>query len=136
MNFDLLLWSLAVGLYVVGYSFVAKVEEPNALRRFLPVLLILLPAALFQVRGFSPERAVFTPYLVIILYLAWAIYCLILLFLPTRRSIPRAVARMQSGACLVALLAVSQIENAWFGQVLIIGLFVLALAFQRRVPLD
>jgi 4-hydroxybenzoate polyprenyltransferase len=133
LKFGLIVWAIALAAYVTGLSYVAKVEETNVLRRYSPAFLLLAPAIVFSFQGFAAERAFFTPFFVLAIYVAWVAVCLLTLFWPGRKSLGPAVSRMLAGICLVDLLAVSQVHTStiYVWQTIVIFLFALSLWLQR-----
>lgn len=125
----LVLWAFALAGYVVGLSYVAKVEQTNILKRYVPLLLMFVPPFLNSYK--SSGRL---PILLTGAFLGWLAYALVFVFTPKIRNLKRAVGAMLAGICLVDLLAVSQIETPGLWQGLCVALFVVALLFQRYVP--
>ena len=129
LNPRLVFWALALAGYVVGLSFVAKVEERNFLKRYLPLLLMFGPLVLNSYGEVTPGRTALTA-----IFVAWMSVSLVFVFAPKIRNLRRAVGLMLAGICLVDFLAVSQVADPWIWQAACFGLFIAALVFQRYVP--
>lgn len=125
------LWALALGAYVIGFSYVAKVEESDALKRYGPLALVFAPPALFILQGLSIVRAFWC-----VLFLGWLSYCLAHVLSPKRRHFKTAVSGLIAGICLVDFLAVTQgaagASLRW--QIVVISCFAVAIILQKSVP--
>jgi len=128
---QLLIWALALGAYVVGFSYIARVEDSNKLIKWTPLLLIFIPAILNLFPLNDPSRII-----VSLFPIAWICYCLLWVVRPACVNYRRAVGGLIAGIALVDLLAVSQIgsPNPIIWQVLILCCFILALLGQRFIP--
>jgi 4-hydroxybenzoate polyprenyltransferase len=129
LNESVVVWAILLTLYVVGLSYVAKVEETNVFKRYAPLLLMLLPAAWVIYRERDPLSIAFS-----VLFLAWLGYAFFFIFAPRVRNLKRSVSAMLAGICLVDLLAVTQTDQGWPWQAACLALFALALLFQRFIP--
>jgi 4-hydroxybenzoate polyprenyltransferase len=126
-----MLWAAALMAYVVGLSYVARAEDRNALRRYAPVALVLVPVALFLMSAFTSVRIFWS-----VVTVAWILYCLLYVLGAKHRDFQKAVAGLLAGICLVDFLAVSQVRdpNPWVWQLAILACFGLTLLLQRRIP--
>jgi 4-hydroxybenzoate polyprenyltransferase len=122
--------ALVLGAYIIGLIYLARKESLLASLRYWPCAFLAAPLVLAFVvnQGEHHLRAV-------ILCLAiglWMLRCLRFAFWSAQRNIGRCVAGLLAGIPLVDLLSV------WDGSPLMagvfLGLFVLALVFQRYVP--
>lgn len=126
----LALWSaIALGFYVVGLSYLARKESAGVIVQRWPQLLLMVPVPLALLVNDGPYRqpallsaAIFGLWTVRSLRAAW--------FEP--RNVSRAVSGLLAGIIWVDMVAVAN-EPRVVGAVFI-GLFLLAILFQRFVP--
>ncbi len=123
------LWGVTLAAYVVGLSYVAKVEAANALTRYGP-LALTFPAGLINLYP-TPSA---TRWVLSLILGLWLGYCLFYIFRPRRWDLRRAVAGLIAGIALVDLMAVSQTPEPFLGQLFCIGCFALSLFLQRLIP--
>ncbi len=122
-------WAFALALYVTGLSYLAKVEESNVMKRYLPLALTLIPPFVVAYHHYAPTRI-----LVTLAFLANLGYSLYFVLRPGHRQLRRSVSGLLAGICLVDLLAVSQIPEPLFWQAATLGFFALTLFAQRFIP--
>jgi 4-hydroxybenzoate polyprenyltransferase len=123
-------WSAtALGIYVVGLSFVAKKEATGVKIEVWPQLLLAIPVSL----SLLVNDGVFRQPALLIAAIAsiWIVRSLRTLWMPPL-NIPRSVSGLLAGIVWIDLLAVAD-EPRWVCATFI-GLFLLALGFQRAVP--
>jgi hypothetical protein len=111
--------AVALFAYIVGLSYVAR-----------PILLVAMPVlmALIFNRGYQTE----SPPLLSAVFLVWTVKSLRYTLWTDEPNIGRTVSGLLAGIVLVDLLAVANAPRE-FGAVFV-GLFLLALLFQRFVP--
>lgn len=127
----LAVWSgLVLAAYIVGLTHLAKKESLPGALRFWPCLFLGAPILLALLINTGPFQK---PALLLCAALAlWVLRCARRVWWTTQRDIGRAVAGLLAGIVLVDLLAVAD-QPPEFGGIFI-GLFLLALLFQRFVP--
>ena len=127
----LAIWSaLALASYIVGLSYLARKESTQAALQYWPCLFLAAPVvlALLVNRGGFRLRGMM---LCAVLAL-WMVNCLRHVFGSGQRNIGRSVGGLLAGIVLVDLLAVGYGPSAT--GLAFIGLFALALLFQRFIP--
>jgi hypothetical protein len=127
----LAIWSgLALALYVVGLSYIARKESARGPVRFWPVLPLLAPIVLAAVVNAGESRL--PAALCALLSVGWGLHCLRDTYWTATVSVGRTVSGLLAGICLVDVLALAG------GSVLTAGAFLLlfgaALLGQRYVP--
>ena len=127
----LAIWTaLVLGSYIIGLSYLARKESASVSLRFWPCAFLAAPLVLALVVN-QGEHFFRTMILAGAVGL-WILRCLLFVLWPAQRNIGRCVASLLAGIPLVDLLSV------WEGSPLLaavfIGLFALALVFQRYVP--
>jgi len=124
---------LALAIYVVGLSFLARVESARGTIRYWPALLLATPIVLALLMNVGPHRE---PALWLSLVLGlWIVRCLRRTFWTSSVNIGRTVSGLLAGIVLVDWLAVG--PAAQFPKPLnftFLILFVFALLLQRFVP--
>lgn len=126
---DSIFWSLALAGYIVGLTFVARVENRNYISRLSPLALMSAPPILLLSQGVTAARAIVSA-----AFAGWLLYCLIFVFNARIRNLRRAVGAMLAGICMVDFLAVSHATDSLALQGSCLGLFLCALVFQKYVP--
>lgn len=120
---------MALALYVVGLSYLARNESGPVRIQYWPGLLLLAPvcvALLFDDAGDKWAAS-----LCAMILLGWAVWTYLQAHGKEHPNVGQAVARLLAGIALVDLLAVAQ----WhFATILFVLCFFLALALQRYVP--
>ncbi len=121
---------LALGVYIVGLSCLARKESGRGRVRFWPGLLLAAPVLMAGLFDDGPSLMAGVEFSLVLT--AWSCWAL-------SRSLERAganvgytVSRLLAGIVLVDLLAVAEAGEAWTG---LFGVwFVLALLLQRFIP--
>ncbi len=116
--------------YVVGLSFIARVETTPGALKYWPLIFLVAPIFLALVMNagiFFPSALA-----VSVVVALWILRCLAFTLSGAQRNIGRAVTGLLAGIVLVDLLAVTDfpLQQIWFFPVL----FALALLLQRFVP--
>ena len=127
----LTLWlAMALGLYVVGLSYVAKSESSGGLLRYWPCLALLAPIGL----GLLVNQGDYRPAgnVLAVVVLLWIGRSLYATFWAPQRNIGKTVSQLLAGIALVDLLALG--GGTFPTPLIFAGLFVLALLFQRFIP--
>jgi hypothetical protein len=125
------IWAaLVLASYIVGLSYLARRESTQGPLRYWPCLFLAAPIALASVVNHG-EPALRGLLLSAILIL-WIVRCLRFAFWVGQRNIGRSVSGLLAGIVLVDWLAVGG-GGLLFGPIFV-GLFVLALLFQRFIP--
>jgi hypothetical protein len=127
----LAVWSsLALALYIVGLSYVAKSESTRSPLRYWPCLLLVAPlvlAYLVNQGQYKPRSLALSA-----LLLFWILRNLRFTYWPGKRNIPRTVSGLLAGIVLVDLLALA--GGDLFVLLIFTVLFAATLVFQRFVP--
>jgi 4-hydroxybenzoate polyprenyltransferase len=121
---------LALACYIVGLSFLAGKETTRNAPPIWPCLLLAVPillAFIMNVDGYRQNALLLSAVLAL-----WVARSLRFAYRAAERNIGRSVSGLLAGIVLVDLLAVADVPHAIAG--VFIGLFVLALLFQRYVP--
>lgn len=127
----LAIWSgLALGLYVLGLSFVAQKETVPTLPSRWPVVCLVAPIVLAVVANAGPYRP--AAILLSAVLAMWSMRALRQIWWTEQPNPGRAVAALLAGIVWVDWLAIAD-QARDFGFVFI-GLFLLALVLQRYVP--
>jgi hypothetical protein len=122
--------SIALALYIVGLSYVARNESNRGPIRFWPCLCLTAPiylAWLVNVGEFKKQSLLF-----IVVLLLWVLWCLSHTFFAVVKNIPRTVSGLLAGIVLTDLLATVGAPMGW--QFIFLLLFGSALLFQRYIP--
>jgi hypothetical protein len=122
--------ALVLASYIVGLSFLARKESAPSALQYWPCMLLLAPMVLAVVidRGPFQRRGL----ILVGLLLCWVLYSLRFTYWSSQVNIGRSISGLLAGIVLVDLLATSGLfvtDNLAF-----VGLFALALLFQRFVP--
>jgi 4-hydroxybenzoate polyprenyltransferase len=127
LNWRLAIWSVAMLLYIAGLTSIAKTEHGPSLTRYWPV------AALFPAVGIAiiDQPSVLT-FAVAAIFIAWVIYCLSFVYVPTKRSIGGAIGRLIAGVSILDALVLASREASW-GVVAAFCCFALTIFFQRYI---
>lgn len=121
---------LALASYIVGLSFLARRESARGPVQYWPLLFLAAPIALaFLMNSHDYRKS--AGWLSLILGL-WVLRCLRPILWSAERQVGRAVSGLLAGIVFVDWLAVADAPRN-FGFVFI-GLFGLAIVFQRFVP--
>jgi len=125
------IWSaLALGCYIVGLSFLAQNESTRAALRYWPCLFLAAPMVLAVVVNYG--QSAMQGFLPGAILLIWTVRCLRFTFWSAHRNVGRSVSGLLAGIALVDWLAIGG-GGLIFGPVFV-GLFCLALLFQRFIP--
>ena len=125
------IWTaLVLAAYVIGLSYLARKESTLASFRYWPCLFLAAPLVLAWVvnQGAHQWRNLALCALVAF----WIVRCLRHALWSSQRNIGRSVSGLLAGIALVDLLAVN--DGSMATVVTFVGLFLLALVFQRFVP--
>lgn len=131
LSFALGIWTLLLGAYIVGLTYIAKTERRTGFARYWPVALLASPVVYFvtfltavpSVAGFG----------LLALFLVWISYSLIFLYRSKRRDVGRTVGHLIAGVSLLDALVLF-IQRAPAALVLLaLGAFVLTLFWQRFI---
>jgi 4-hydroxybenzoate polyprenyltransferase len=115
--------------YLIGLTYIAKQENVNQLRSMWPLLFLVAPF-LYTLPLAAGDITVRVPY---VAFALWVAFALSFLLRGPRRNVPRAVAALLAGICLLDALLIAghgQTTLAWLAG---IG-FALTLLLQRYVP--
>ena len=127
---DVVVWhGLALGAYITGLSYLARGESSPGTTRRWPLLLLLAPLVA-SVMINSHRDAI--SWIASAILLAWMLWCLRGMVGRAARSVGKSVAGLLAGIVLVDWAAVPQMPNEF--NLVFVGLFVLALILQRRIP--
>jgi 4-hydroxybenzoate polyprenyltransferase len=121
--------AVALGIYIVGLSFVAKKEATGLRIEVWPQLLLALPVLLSLLVNDGPFRR--PGLLIAAIVLIWTVRSLRTLWMPPL-NVSRAVSHLLAGIVWIDLLAVADEPRSIC--VAFIGLFLMAIGFQRVVP--
>lgn len=127
------IWSgLVLGLYVVGLSYVARVESTGGMIRWWPLLGLLAPFGLAILM--NPPYAWSRPRVIMpaLLLAVWSARSLVEMLRPEGGGPKAAVSGLLAGIVFVDILAT--VPAPWPWGILFLGFFGLALLWQRRVP--
>lgn len=131
-NSGLATWTaLALCLYVMGLSCLAKVESVPGVVRYWPCILLFFPVLLALFVNPTGENRKDALLVSAILGL-WVIRCLRHTFWEERRNIGKTVGGLLAGISLVDLLAVPLVSAELAG--IFLSCFLLSLIAQRWVP--
>ena len=122
--------ALALALYIVGLSYVARSESNRRPIRFWPCLCLLAPLFLAWLVNEGDFRK--QSLLLSVILLLWILRCLSHTFLSQDKNIGRTVSGLLAGIVLVDLLACTGLGAVW--PLVFASLFVSALLFQRYIP--
>lgn len=130
-NLALGIWTLLLGAYIVGLTYIAKTERRTDLGRYWPVVLLALPAVYFATfLTAAPSVAGFG---LLALFLVWLSSSLTFLYKPGRRDVGRTVGHLIAGVSLLdALVLFSQRAPAVL-VLLALCAFLLTLFWQRFI---
>jgi UbiA prenyltransferase family len=130
----LIAWTVLLGLYIVGLTYIAKTERRPGLARYWPAALLVLPAAYAALQLGAPNLGA-SPLLPVLLlaFLAWLAYCLSFLYLPARRDVGRTVGSLIAGVSLLDALVLAHQGAPALLLLLAIIAFALTLFWQRFI---
>ena len=118
------IWSLLLALYIIGLTYLAKMEARPGFARYWPALALTLPAiyAALQVNAFG--------FVLLLLFVSWVSFCLYLVYV--RRSFGAAVGSLIAGISLLDALVLTVVGST-VGVVFALLAFGLTLLFQRYI---
>lgn len=126
-------WSAVVlGLYVIGLSYVARRESGGGSIQAWPLVALAAPFLLAGLLNAPVDWTAPTVLFPALFLAGWILRCLSCLRDGGARGRRLAVSGLLAGIALVDALAVAAPLRPWGGAFL--GLFALALLFQRRIP--
>lgn len=123
----LLIWTGLLGLYIIGLTYIAKLESRPGLMRYWPGVLLFLPVLYTLVQWPSVP-----PLITALAFGGWVAYSLTFLYRRERRSIGGAVARLIAGVSLLDGLVLALMGSV-AGTLLAVLAFGLTLTLQRYV---
>jgi UbiA prenyltransferase family len=121
---------LALAAYIVGLSFLARKEATRNEPALWPCVLLAVPivlALVMNVDGYRENAVLLSAVLAL-----WVTRSLRYAYRQAERNIGRSVSGLLAGIVLVDLLAAENVPHAFAW--VFIGLFLLALLFQRFIP--
>lgn len=122
--------SLAVGVYVIGVTYLSRKENPRVALQYWPLALLAGPIVLALLVDDNGYRAMGGGLSIVLC--AWIVFALRHTLRQADRNIGYTVSRLLAGIVLVDLLAVVEI---WHPAALLFVLwFALALVLQRYIP--
>lgn len=127
ISWRLAIWCAVMLFYIAGLTSIAKTEHGPSLTRYWPVVS-LFPAVLVAIVD-KPSAWTFG---VGIIFIAWAVYCLSFVYVPTKRSIGGAIGRLIAGVSILDALVLASREASW-GVVVAFLCFALTIFFQRYI---
>jgi 4-hydroxybenzoate polyprenyltransferase len=126
-----LLGALALWLYIVGLTHVARFETGSAIDRAWVGAFVLAPLVVSLPRVVSERNWVAA--LCAALSLGWSLRSLSFALRGGKGQIPRAVVTLIAGASLVDALFIA-LEGWYYGVLAALACFLLTLKWQRRIP--
>lgn len=124
---DATLWCVVMLLYVAGLTSISKTEHGPVAMRYWPLVSPFLPVVLAISR--SQDLIVL---LLAAVFVGWVIYCCSFVYVPSRRSIGGAIARLIAGISLVDALLLAT-HAAWWGVGVALIAFVATVVLQRWI---
>ena len=121
---SLIAWSFLLALYIIGLTYLAKMESRPGFARYWPALALVLPAiyAALQVNVWG--------LLLLLLFVGWVSFCLYLVYV--RRSFGAAIGSLIAGVSLLDALVLA-VTSSIVGVALALLAFGLTLLFQRYI---
>jgi len=127
---DTVIWhGLALAAYITGLSFLARCESGQGMVRRWPLLLVLAPLVTNVMVNSNREALSWIASLIL---LAWLLWCLRGTVGRALQNPGRAVAGLLAGIILLDWSAVPRLSHEL--ALVFVGLFVLALILQRKIP--
>lgn len=125
------IWTaLALAIYIVGLSYVARSESNRGPVRFWPCICLLAPLFLAWLVDEGEYRK--QSLLLSIILLLWILRCLSHTFFSAEKNIGRTVSGLLAGIVLVDVLSCTGVAPGW--HFLFAAMFGFALLFQRFIP--
>ncbi len=127
----LVVWTLLLGAYIVGLTYIAKTERRTNLARYWPVALLVLPAVYFAfTQAAAPSLAGCG---LLAGFLLWVLYSLTSLYRPQHRNVGRTVGHLIAGVSLLDALVLFHQGAPNELLLLALGAFALTLVWQRFI---
>lgn len=127
---DVVVWhGLALAAYITGLSYLARSESGQGMTRRWP--LVLLSAPLFASVMINSHRDTIS-WIASAVLLAWMLWSLRGMVARTAPSVGKSVAGLLAGIVLVDWAAVPRMAGEF--NLVFIGLFILAMVLQRKIP--
>jgi 4-hydroxybenzoate polyprenyltransferase len=121
---------VALAVYIVGLSCLARKESFEVRVNYWPVILLAAPVGLSLLVNDGPQRR--DGFALSVTVGVWVFCALRYSFGTARPNLGLTVSRLLAGISLVDMLAVGDLSTLWIG--LFLACFVLALIFQRFIP--
>ncbi|MFQ5936790.1 MAG: UbiA family prenyltransferase [Acidiferrobacterales bacterium] len=115
--------------YLIGLTYIAKQEHLNRVRALWPLLFLLVPAV-YTLPTTASSMSAAALYAA---FVAWVLFALSFLTGTEDKSVPRAVASLLAGICLLDALLIAGHGAITFAWLAAAG-FALTLVLQRFVP--
>jgi len=122
----LVTWTLLLGAYIVGLTYIAKTENKPSLARYWPAALVLAPAA------YAAATPSLGAWALALAFIAWSAHGMTFVYDTRRRSVGRAVASLIAGVSLLDALVLAS-QGAWTLVPVALAAFALTLYLQRYV---
>ena len=121
---SLIAWSFLLALYIIGLTYLAKMESRPGFARYWPALALVLPAiyAALQVNALG--------LVLLLLFVSWVSFCLYLVYV--KRNFGAAIGSLIAGMSLLDALVLAVVGSA-VGVALALLAFGLTLLFQRYI---
>ncbi len=121
---SLILWSLLLALYIIGLTYLAKMESRPGFARYWPALALVLPAV------YAALYVNIWGLLLLLLFISWVSFCLYLVYV--KRSFGAAIGSLIAGVSLLDALVLA-VTGSTVGVILALLAFGLTLFFQRYI---
>lgn len=127
----LALWcAIALALYIVGLSYLARKESAKGPLKTWPTYLLVIPIALALLVNQGPYLS--WAMIISLLLAAWIAWSVSHTFWKPEKDVGKTVSGLLAGIVLVDWLAVA--GGGWPVTLVMLGFFALALIFQKFVP--
>jgi 4-hydroxybenzoate polyprenyltransferase len=127
---DAVVWhGLALAAYITGLSYLARGESGQGIASRWPLLLLLAPLVASVIINSHRDMV---SWIASMILLAWMLWCLRGMVGRVAQPIGKNVAGLLAGIVLVDWAAVPRMADEF--NLVFIGLFVLALVLQRKIP--
>lgn len=126
---DAVIWhGLALAAYITGLSYLARGESGQGMIRRWPLLLLLAPLVASVM---NPNREMIS-WITSAVLLAWMIWILMGVFKSPTINVGKSVSCLLAGIVFVDWASVPRMPSEF--NLVFVGLFFLALVFQRKIP--
>jgi hypothetical protein len=125
---ELVLWCAVMLAYVAGLTSIAKTESLPSVGRYWPLAAVFLPAVAAVIA--DPANA--GVWLLVALFVGWAVYSISFAYRTTDRMVGAAIGRLIAGIALVDALVLATHE-AWWGVAVALLAFAGTFFFQRYI---